>query len=139
MGSTLSSKNCCAAANPARNVTAAASLPLLAHAELVASTDHLSVVHHDLEHLLALHLVPGLVLQRSHNLLGACVDDLSGGRVRLAAVDAERNPAGKIAQLDRGPLFGWHYGGIEDVQAVVGSVGQPEFLFIVRQSDAVAG
>src|SRR5690242_19965451 len=76
IGSTLSSKNCCwAAAQPTRSTAA---LMLLAHAELIARTDHLSVVHYDFEHLLALHGMSGVVLQRGDNLLRVRVDDVAG-------------------------------------------------------------
>ena len=66
------------------------------------------------------------------------VDDVAGRRVRRVAVDAERDPAGLIAQLDAGDLLRRHHRRVEDVDAAVGRIAQPEFALVRREADAVA-
>src|SRR5690242_6566641 len=55
----------------------------------------------------------------------------------MPAIDTERDPARHVAELDAAQLLGRHDGSVENVKAVVGAVGQPQFLFIRRQAYAV--
>ena len=67
------------------------------------------------------------------------VDHFAGRRIGVAAVDAEGDPAGLVADGDAGDLLRRHHRRVEDVQAAVGAVGQPQLLLVRRQPDAVAG
>src|SRR5437773_8982010 len=113
------------------------SLPLHADAELISSTDHSAVRDRDVEHLFALHLPAGLILQRGDDAPGRDIDDLPRGRVRHTAVHAEADPADAVPRLDARDLFRRHYGGVEHVDGAVGAVGEPKFSFVRRQRDAM--
>src|SRR5256885_5187048 len=115
------------------------SLVLLADGELVACADGLVVGEVDLKQFFALDLMAGFVFEGGDDAFGGGVDYVAGGGIGAAAVDAEGDPAGLIAQGDAGHLFGRHCGGVENVDAAVGGVGEPEFSFIRRERDAVAG
>ena len=73
----------------------------------------------NLEHLLALHGASGFVGEGRDDLPRARVDDIAGRRIGVAAVDAEGDPAGLIAQHDAGRLLRRHHRRIEDVHARV--------------------
>src|SRR6185436_4448959 len=51
---------------------------------------------------------------------------------------AERHPAWLIAELDRRDLLGWHHRRIEDMDAFVVPVREPQLFLIGREADAVA-
>src|SRR5690242_14819309 len=89
--------------------------------KLIPGAHYLAAIHHDLQHLLALKVTAHLVLQRGDDLLRLRVDDLAAGRIHSAAVDAEGDPARQVTDLDVGHLFRRHYGGVEDVDVVVGT------------------
>src|SRR5262245_48884556 len=112
-------------------------LPRPSDAELVARAHDHAVLQHDLDHLLAVHLAALLVGEGEQDLLRLRVDDLAGGGIGVAAVEAERHPAGLLADLYARGLLGRHDGGVEDVQVTVGSVTDPDFLFVGSKSDAM--
>src|SRR6185295_13815606 len=111
---------------------------LSADAELIARPHRLSAGEDDLDELLALHGPAGLVLERCHDGAGLRVDDFSGRRVGVAAVEAEGHPTRLVAELDARDLPGRHRRRVEDVQAAVGAVREPDLLFVGREADAVA-
>ena len=59
--------------------------------------------------------------ERRHDLLRRGVDDLAGGGVGVAAVEAEGDPARLIADSDRRDLLRRHDRRVEDVHAAVGA------------------
>src|SRR6266699_519959 len=108
-------------------------------AELVARANGAAVGEHDLQQFFALYVLSGFVFKRGNNTLGAGVDDVAGGGISAAAVDAEGDPAGLVAQFDARRLLRRHHGGIEDMNAAVGAVGKPQLFFVGRERNAVAG
>src|SRR5262249_49638505 len=110
-----------------------------AEAELVAGAGRHALLKDDLDHLLAVDLAALLVFQRGEDLFRLGVDDLAGGRVGVAAVEAEGDPARLFAQADAGRLLRRHDRGVEDVHLAVGGVAHPDLLLVRREADAVAG
>src|SRR5437867_11006342 len=118
-----------------------------AEAELISRANRLVVLEINFQHLLALNIDSSFVLQAGDDLACRHFDHIAGGRVCILSVNAERDPAGLIAQRDAGDLFrGLHRrvrsrrreeADIEDVQPAVVRVGQPQFLLVWRQSNAV--
>src|SRR6266566_1433433 len=108
-------------------------------AELVARANGAAVGEHDLQQFFALYVLSGFVFKRGNNTLGAGVDDVAGGGISAAAVDAEGDPAGLVAQFDALRLLRRHHGGSGDMNAAVGAVGKPQLFFVGRERNAVAG
>src|SRR5262245_41088386 len=106
--------------------------------KLVAGSNGNAVAEDDLDHLLAVDLPVALVAQRGDDLLARHVDDLARGRIGIAAVEAERHPAGLLAELDTDRLPGRHGRGVEDVDMAVGRIADPDFPLVGRQANAVA-
>src|SRR5256885_14513370 len=96
------------------------SLVLLADGELVACADGLVVGEVDLKQFFALDLVAGFVLESGDDAFGGSVDYVAGGGVGAAAIDAEGDPAGLIAEGGAGHLVGRHNGGVENGDAAGG-------------------
>src|SRR5689334_12771457 len=67
--------------------------------ELIAGAHQFPAVEDQLQQFLALHLPPRLILQRAHDLPGVRVDHIAGRRIRESSIDAERDPAGHVADL----------------------------------------
>lgn len=86
-----------------------------------------------------MYLMPLFIGQGRYDLLCGDIDDFAGGQVGRLAVDAPTYPARGFAELDALHLFGRHDRGIEDVDVFVVAVDDPDFLFVVREGDAVAG
>src|SRR5215467_5108365 len=78
------------------------------------------------------------VFESGHDAFGGGVDDIAGGWIGARPVDTEGDPAGLIPQLNAHLLFGRHHGGVEDVNAAVRSVSEPEFRFVGSERDTVA-
>src|SRR5262249_28085485 len=108
------------------------------HAELIAGADYAAAVPVDLDHLLTLDFGTGLVLQAGDDLAALDVDDVAGRRVGVAAVQAERHPAGLVAQDDVCDLLRRHHGRVENVDPAVVGIGEPDLALVGRQTDAVA-
>src|SRR6476646_4095019 len=79
------------------------------------------------------------IFESGDDAFGAGVDDVPGGGKSEPAVDAKGNPAWLVAQLDTHFLLWRHDGGVKDVNAAVGAVVEPQFLFVWSKGDAVAG
>src|SRR5438045_592105 len=94
-------------------------------AELVAVANGTVAVEVDLEHLLAHHGAAVLVGEGGEDLVRGDVDHLAGGGVGKAAVEAERDPAGLVAERDAEALDGRHDGGVENVDTLIGRIGDP--------------
>ena len=107
--------------------------------KLIACADGLGAREVDLQQLLALHRSAVLVGQARHDLARADVDHIARGRVGISAVEAERDPAGLVPDLNAGELFGRQHRGIKDVHAAVVRVRQPELFLIRGQAHAMAG
>ena len=52
-------------------------------------------------------------------------------------IQAEGHPARLVAQCNAFRLFGRHYSGIEDMDPAVGSINDPELLFVGGQANAM--
>src|SRR5262249_37240201 len=111
---------------------------LPADAELVAGARRPVAGEVDLQQFFALHRSPLLIRERGNDPPAACFHDLAGGWVGIPPVQAERHPAGLVAQRDAGALLRRHGRGVEDVEAAVVRVAEPELALVGRQSDAVA-
>src|SRR3954451_14404664 len=107
-------------------------------AELVARADGLASLEVDLEHLLALYVAPGLVLQAGHELPGLDLDHVAGRRIGVAAVDAEGDPARLVAGLQALERPGGHHRGIVQVEPLVEGVDAPDLLLIRGHPEAMA-
>src|SRR3954447_12278709 len=73
-----------------------------------------------------------------NDLLGRRIDDVARRWVSIFAVNAERYPARLLADLDRGDLLRRRHFVVEDMQPLIGGVANPDFLFVRRQTDAMA-
>ena len=65
-------------------------------------------------------------------------DDFAARRIRVAAINAECDPAGIIAAHDIAELLRRHRGRVEVVHAFVGRIADPHFAFVRREADTVA-
>src|SRR5262249_55239738 len=110
-----------------------------ADAELIPVADRNSIADVDLDHLLAVHLAAGFVLQSRDELLGLRVEDLASTWVGVAAVEGEGDPAGLLPQRQamRLPRRGRRQ--VEDVQPAIVGVADPGLGLVRREADAVAG
>src|SRR5260370_812550 len=106
--------------------------------ELASRTDQLPMIENEFQQLFTLHLSAFFVREGGHDLLCPRIDDLASRRIRLMPVDAKTDPAWEVAEYDGGHLPGRHHCGVEDVQAMVGAIHNPQLFLIRRQSDAVA-
>src|SRR5882724_8788656 len=111
----------------------------LAKSKLVARSRRHVPGEINLQHLLAMDRGALFIGQTRDDLACSDFDDLPRGRIGVASINAERDPARLVAQQDGGDLLGGHYRIVEKVQAAVGRVRHPELLFVWRQADAVAG
>src|SRR4029079_5394838 len=107
--------------------------------ELVTGADDHAVLEDDLYHLLTMNRVALLVLQRGHDRLGLHLDHFARGGVGVPAVEAKRDPAGLFADRQAGDLFGRVLRRVEDMDAGVVGVGDPDFRLVGCQANAVAG
>src|SRR5690348_8343092 len=110
-----------------------------ANSELISRANGYAIGEIDFQQLFALDRLAGFVRKSGDDVFGAGVDYIPRGRKGETPIDAKGNPAGLIAQLDTHFLLWRHDGGVEDVNAAVGAVIQPQFLFVGSKSDAVAG
>ena len=106
---------------------------------MIAGADGQASDEVNLEHLLTAHLTALLVFERRHDPAGRHVDDFAGRGIGVATVDTEGHPARIVAQLDAAELFGRLDGDVEVMHVLVVAVDDPDFLFIRREADAVAG
>ena len=104
-----------------------------------AGADRFLAVKINFQHFFALHIRAFYVLQSGDDLARGGLDHIAGRGIRVAAIHAECDPPRLVAQPDVGDLPRRHHRGVEDVQTAVESVRQPDFLFVWRQADAVAG
>ena len=58
-------------------------------------------------------------------LVHSDVDDITSGRIRQRAIDAEGDPAGLVAQRNALQLFGRHNRGIKYMNAAIEGVIDP--------------
>src|SRR5580765_7882889 len=79
------------------------------------------------------------IFESGDDAFGAGVDDIPRGGKSEASIDAKGNPAWLVAQRNAQLLFWRHDGRVKDVNAAVGAVVEPQFLFVGSKSDAVAG
>src|SRR5687768_12739569 len=93
---------------PMRDAAVIGPLVLAPDAKLVAGADQPPIRIDRLAHLLALDQSTLLVGQPRGGLARAGLDDLASRRIRIPAVEAERDPAGLIAQLKAGQLARRH-------------------------------
>ena len=111
----------------------------LANRELVSCPNGLAILEIDFQEFFALHVSASFILQYGHDFPRGDIDHVAGGRISDAAVNAECYPAWLIPQLDAADLLWRHDGSIKNVHALVRAIGDPEFLFVWREPDAVAG
>ena len=79
----------------------------------------------------------GFVGQTGNDLPRRDVNHIACGRICIAPVDAEGDPAGLFANRDARDLFWRHHRRVEHVHAAVGGVAYPDLLFIRCDPDAV--
>jgi hypothetical protein len=112
-----------------------------AQAELIPGAHGPTVSEINLQYLLAVNLAPGLVFQGGDELARLHVEDFAGREVRELAVEAERDPAGLLAQGQARHLFGREFpferARVEDVHALVVAVHDPDFFLVRREADAM--
>ena len=108
-------------------------------AELIAGVDGFAIAEMDLDHFLGLDRLALFVFEERENFARLRFDDFAGGRIGEGAIDAERDPAGLIAEFDAGGLGGRHFGVVKNVQTGTGGIGEPDFPFVRSERDAVAG
>ena len=112
---------------------------LATDSELVAGADGVVVFEIDLQKFFDLDGGLFFVGEAADDFFGFGFDDVAGGGVRVLAVDGEGDPAGFVAEFDALDVFGWHDGVVVEVKATIVGVGEPNFLFVGREADAVAG
>ena len=79
------------------------------------------------------------IFESGDDAFGAGVDDIPRGGKSKPPIDAKGNPAWLVTQLDTHFLLWRRDGRVKDVNAAVGAVVEPQFLFVGCKSDAVAG
>ena len=104
---------------------------------MIAGFDGLAVAEMNLDHFFGLDRLIFFIFEDRENFAGLGFDDFAGGRVGEGAIEAEGDPAGLIAEFNVGGLGGRHFGVVENVQAGIGGVGEPDFRFVRRERDAV--
>ncbi len=115
-----------------------ASIPNSTHSELVARKDRPISLKVNFYQFLTMDFPSLLILKSGENLLGACIDDLSGGRVGEPTIDTESDPTRLFSNGDRSGLFGRLDGVVEDMQSLIVCVDHPHLLFIGSQTHTMA-
>src|SRR5438132_12833751 len=104
----------------------------------VAGSHGAAVLEIDLDELLARRNARG-------DLLRSRIDDDPAVGIGVAAVDAEREPAGmrpgrgRVEDSNAGDLFRRTRGDVEDVDVAVDAVHDPDLFLIRRQVETVTG
>ena len=124
----------------ARHYFPAGTLPLRPTPNWSPVAHRHAVDEDDLDHLLAVDLAALLVRQRGDDLLRLRVDHLAGRRIGVAAVEAERDPARLLAQLDaRRSASAASRVLSKTCTRLLAASHHPDLLLVRRQADAVAG
>ena len=106
--------------------------------ELVGDALGVAIVERDVQQLFAVHGASIFVLHLADDLVRLHVDDVARRGIGIFAVQTEGHPEGARRGVD-GVDFLRIIGIGENVDLLEDAVGQPDFLFVRGQRDAVAG
>jgi len=106
---------------------------------LIVAANRLATLEVDFDDLFTLQLDAGFIVKRVDDFPGLAVDDVTAGGDHILAVSGHKHPTRKIGRFDVSNLFWRHDRIVEDVDIIIGSIREPDFLFVRRQGDAMTG
>jgi tRNA(Ile)-lysidine synthase len=108
-------------------------------AKLIAHGDDFTIAEIDFEQLLAHGAFAVFVFEHRNDATGFGFDHVAGRGISKLAIDAEGDPSGFKFEGDFGDVFGRGCSRVEYLHGFAGGIGDPNFAFIGREADAVAG